>query len=135
MTDQFVAEIRIFTTNFAPVGWAQTNGQIIAINQNTALFSLLGTSYGGDGKSNFALPNLQSCMPMHQGQGPGLSNRVIGDKGGVETFSFGAVAIPSAPTAPTVNASVGFRQQFQTVSPFLVLNFIIALQGIFPARS
>ncbi len=135
MTDQFVAEIRIFTANFAPVGWAQTNGQIIAISQNTALFSLLGTNFGGDGKSNFALPNLQSCMPMDQGQGPGLSPRIVGEQGGAETFSFGAVAIPSAPTPPTKTASVGFRQQFQTVSPFLVLNFVIALQGIFPARS
>ncbi|MBV9968557.1 MAG: tail fiber protein [Xanthobacteraceae bacterium] len=135
MSDQFVAEIRIFTANFAPVGWAQTNGQLLPINQNTALFSLLGTSFGGNGTSNFALPNLQSCMPMHMGQGAGLTNRVIGEQGGAETFSFGAVAIPSAPPAPTVSAAVGFRQQFQTVSPFQVLNFIIALQGIFPPRS
>jgi microcystin-dependent protein len=135
MTDQFVAEIRIFAANFAPVGWAQTNGQVLAISQNTALFSLVGTFYGGNGTSNFALPNLQSCMPMHMGQGPGLSPRDLGEQGGAETFSFGAVAIPSAPTTPTINASVGFRQQFQTVSPFLVLNFIIALQGIFPPRS
>jgi microcystin-dependent protein len=135
MTDQFVAEIRIFTANFAPVGWAQTNGQLVPISQNTALFSLVGTFYGGNGTSNFALPNLQSCMPMHMGQGTGLSNRFIGEQGGAETFSFGAVAIPSAPGSSTTPASVGFRQQFQTVSPFLVLNFIIALQGIFPARS
>jgi microcystin-dependent protein len=136
MTDQFVAEIRIFTANFAPVGWAQTNGQVLAISQNTALFSLVGTYYGGNGTSNFALPNLQSCMPMNMGNGPGLSSRVMGEEGGAETFSFGAaVPIPSAPATPTMNASVGFRQQFQTVSPFLVLNFIIALQGIFPPRS
>jgi microcystin-dependent protein len=135
MTDQFVAEIRIFAANFAPVGWAQTNGQVLAISQNTALFSLVGTFYGGNGTSNFALPNLQSCMPMHMGQGPGLSPRELGEQGGAETFSFGAAPIPSAPTAPTINASVGFRQQFQTVSPFLVLNFIIAMQGIFPPRS
>ena len=135
MSDQFVAEIRIFTANFAPVGWAQTNGQLLAISQNTAVFSLLGTQFGGNGTSNFALPNLQSCMPMDQGQGPGLSPRFIGEQGGAETFSFGAVAIPSAPGPPTVAASVSFRPQPQTVSPFLVLNFIIALQGIFPARS
>ena len=131
----FLGQITLFPFNFAPVGWALCQGQILPISQNTALFSLVGTFYGGDGKSNFALPNLQSCMPMHQGQGAGLSNRSIGDKGGVETFSFGAVAIPSAPTPPTIPASVGFRQQFQTVSPFLVLNFIIALQGVYPSRS
>jgi microcystin-dependent protein len=135
MADQFVAEIRIFGANFAPVGWAQTSGQILSISQNTALFSLIGTFYGGNGTSNFALPNLQSCMPMHQGSGSGLSERVVGEQGGAETFSFGSVAIPNAPTSPTITASVGFRQQFQTVSPFLVLNFIIALQGIFPSRS
>ena len=74
-------------------------------------------------------------MPMSMGNGAGLSSRFVGDEGGAETFSFGAaVPIPSAPTTPTMNASVGFRQQFQTMSPFLVLNFIIALQGIFPAR-
>jgi microcystin-dependent protein len=135
MTDQFVAEIRIFTANFAPVGWAQTNGQVLAIAQNTALFSLVGTFYGGNGTSNFALPNLQSRMPMSMGNGAGLSSRFVGDEGGAETFSFGAaVPIPSAPTGQTTTASVGYRQQFQTVSPFLVLNFIIALQGIFPPR-
>ena len=69
MTEQFVAEIRLFTGNFAPHGWALTNGQLIAISQNTALFSLVGTFYGGNGTSNFALPDFQSRMPMHQGQG------------------------------------------------------------------
>ena len=73
MADPFVAEIRIFPFNFAPKGWALCNGQILPLSQNTALFSLLGTTYGGDGKSNFALPNLQGSAPMHPGQGPGLS--------------------------------------------------------------
>ena len=72
MSNPFVAEIRIFAGNFAPTGWAQCNGQILPLSQNTALFSLLGTTYGGDGKSNFALPNMQGNAPMHPGQGPGL---------------------------------------------------------------
>jgi microcystin-dependent protein len=134
MTDQFVAEIRIFTANFAPVGWAQTNGQVLAIAQNTALFSLVGTFYGGNGTSNFALPNLQSRMPMNMGNGPGLSPRDVGEEGGAETFSFGAAVPIASARGQTINASVGYRQQFQTVSPFLVLNFIIAMQGIFPPR-
>lgn len=82
MSDPFVAEIRIFAGNFAPRGWALCNGQLLPISQNTALFSLLGTTYGGDGKSSFGLPNLQQRSPMHPGQGPGLSNRVLGESGG-----------------------------------------------------
>jgi microcystin-dependent protein len=82
MTDPFVAEIRIFAGNFAPTGWAMCNGQILPISQNTALFSLLGTMYGGDGKSNFALPNLMDSAPLQQGQGNGLSNYNQGEAGG-----------------------------------------------------
>ncbi|MHB8628922.1 MAG: phage tail protein [Aggregatilineales bacterium] len=88
MTDQFVAEIRIFPFNFAPKGWAFCDGQLLPISQNTALFSLLGTNYGGDGKSNFALPNLQGSAPLHIGgsqPGPGLSTYALGETGGVET--------------------------------------------------
>src|SRR5579871_1285592 len=80
--DPFVAEIRIFPFNFAPKGWAFCDGQILPLSQNTALFSLLGTNYGGDGKSNFALPNLQGSAPMHTGQGPGLSDYYLGETGG-----------------------------------------------------
>ena len=82
MPDPFVAEIRIFAGNFAPTGWATCNGQLMAISQNTALFSLLGTFYGGDGKSTFALPNLAGSAPMGQGQGAGLSQRLLGEQGG-----------------------------------------------------
>jgi len=85
--DPFVAEIRIFPFNFAPRGWAFCNGQILPISQNTALFSLLGTTYGGDGKSNFALPNLQGSAPMHPGQGPGLSLHDLGETGGSDTVT------------------------------------------------
>src|SRR5689334_5552999 len=83
MTDQFLAEIRMFAGSFAPTGWALCNGQLIPISQNTALFSLLGTNYGGDGRSTFALPNLMGTAPMQQGQGAGLSDRVLGETSGV----------------------------------------------------
>ena len=84
MADPFVAEIRIFPFFFAPKGWAFCDGQLLPISQNTALFSLLGVTYGGDGKSTFALPNLQDSVPMHPGQGQGLSQRFLGEQSGVE---------------------------------------------------
>lgn len=95
MADPFVAEIRIFPFNFAPKGWAWCDGQILPLSQNTALFSLLGTTYGGDGKSNFALPDLQGRAPMHPGQGPGLSLHDLGETGGSETVSLLESEIPS----------------------------------------
>ncbi len=178
MSDQFVGEIRIVGFNFAPVGWAFCNGQLIAISQNTALFSLLGTFYGGDGKSNFALPNLQGSVPMGQGSGTGLTPRNVGDVGGSQTVTLlqtqlpghthtvgcdtnvgtqaspvgGMWAAPPAPrrgTAPNVystaapNAAMypfalefaGSNLPHNNLQPYLTLNFVIALQGIFPARS
>jgi microcystin-dependent protein len=87
MADPFVAEIRIFGFNFAPKGWAFCNGQILPLSQNTALFSLLGTTYGGNGKSNFALPNLQGSIPVHPGQGNGLSLYDLGESGGTESVT------------------------------------------------
>lgn len=95
MADPFVAEIRIYPFNFAPTGWAFCDGQILPISQNTALFSLLGTMYGGNGKSTFALPNLQGSAPMHQGQGPGLSQRFIGEQSGVENVTLIQTEIPA----------------------------------------
>ncbi|APE50472.1 phage tail protein [Delftia sp. HK171] len=173
MSDPFVAEIRLGGFNFAPKGWAFCDGQLLPLSQNTALFSLLGTAYGGDGKSNFALPDLQGRMPMHPGQGPGLSLRDLGESGGVETVTLQASEIPvhshlaragtpadpavaspagavlgTAPTrpyiAPASNTSAvtmappqpaGGSQPHNNLPPYLVMNFIIALQGIFPARS
>ena len=87
MADPFVAEIRIFPFNFAPRGWAWCDGQLLPLSQNTALFSLLGTTYGGNGKSNFALPDLQGRAAMHPGQGPGLSLHDLGETGGSETVT------------------------------------------------
>lgn len=95
MADPFVAEIRIFPFNFAPRGWAWCDGQILPLSQNTALFSLLGTTYGGNGKSNFALPNIQGCTTMHPGQGPGLSLHDLGETGGSETVTLLQSEIPS----------------------------------------
>lgn len=93
--DPFVAEIRIFPFNFAPTGWAFCDGQLLPLSQNTALFSLLGTTYGGDGKSTFALPNMQGNAPMHPGQGPGLSLHDLGETGGEQTVTLLETEIPS----------------------------------------
>ena len=103
MADPFVAEIRIFPFNFAPRGWASCNGQLLPLSQNTALFSLLGTTYGGDGRSTFALPNLQGSAPMHPGQGPGLSLHDLGETGGSQTVSLLESEMPSH--SHTLNAS------------------------------
>jgi microcystin-dependent protein len=174
--DPFVAEIRIFPFNFAPKGWAFCNGQLMPISQNTALFSLLGTTYGGDGKATFALPNLQGSVPLHTGgnqPGAGLSLYDQGQTGGSETVTLGLAEIPAhthvvkaesiepgdvsipsgsaalAPSdggtlyqntpstqlAPQAVALTGGDQPHNNLMPYLVLNYCIALQGIFPPRS
>lgn len=175
MSDPFVAEIRIFPFNFAPTGWALCNGQLLPISQNTALFSLLGTNYGGNGVSVFGLPNLQGSAPVQQGQGAGLSQYFLGESGGVETITLITSELPihshqasgasgSGPTSPAgagttwgafpgrtppplyvdgnpnVNmgnalSAAGSSQPHNNMQPYLALNFCIALQGIFPARS
>lgn len=171
--DPFLAEIRIFAGNFAPTGWALCNGQILPISQNTALFSLLGTTYGGDGKTNFALPNLQGSAPMFFGQGPGLSQRLLGETGGQSTVTllqtqlpahnhalqaindlgdsatpnpgeglargvnlqpYGS-GVPNTTMAAQAVGAAGGNQPHNNLQPYLTLNFIIALQGIFPQRS
>jgi microcystin-dependent protein len=173
MADPFVAEIRVVGFNFAPLGWATCDGQLMPISQNTALFSLLGTTYGGDGKSTFALPDLQGRAPMHPGQGAGLSLRDLGEEGGTETVTLlqnempahthalSANALPAsaslaAPTqglgrsvggsaykaSPPATAAMspqavgltGGDSPHNNLMPYLTLNYIIALQGVFPAR-
>lgn len=117
MADPFVAEIRIFPFNFAPKGWAWCDGQLLPLSQNTALFSLLGTTYGGNGKSNFALPDLQGRAPMHPGQGPGLSLHDLGETGGSQTVTLLESEIPSHSHALACNdrrggSGVPVGQQF-----------------------
>jgi len=107
MADPYVAEIRLFPFNFAPVQWAMCNGQILAISQNTALFSLLGVNYGGNGQTNFALPNFQSRIPVHAGNGPGLAPRVVGETDGTEVESLTVNQIPQHTHRPSCNTADG----------------------------
>jgi microcystin-dependent protein len=166
MSEPFLAEVKIISWNFPPKGWAFCNGQLLPINQNQALFSLLGTTYGGDGRVNFALPNLQGSMPVHVGQGI-----ILGQRGGETAHTLNTSEMPAhnhtplgsntnPPTSPTAlgnlwsanNAkpfaasatgsmspagvlNAGGNQPHENMSPYLVLNFIIALQGIFPSRN
>jgi microcystin-dependent protein len=118
MADPFVAEMRIFPFNFAPKGWAWCNGQLLPLSQNTALFSLLGTTYGGDGKSTFALPDMQGNAPIHAGQGQGLSLYDLGQMGGSETVTLLVSEIPAH--AHTIMASSDPADQTQP-SPARVL--------------
>lgn len=110
MADPFVAEIRIYAFNFAPKGWAFCDGQLMPLSQNTALFALLGTTYGGDGKSTFALPSLQGSAPMHPGQGPGLSLHDLGESGGSETVTLLESEVPAHTHALTASQGDGFEQ-------------------------
>lgn len=105
MSDQYVAEIRIFAGNFAPQGWALCNGQLMPISQNTALFSLLGTTYGGDGRSTFALPNLQNNAPLCAGSGPGLTPRDLGEIGGQTNVTLSAAEMPAHTHLANCNAT------------------------------
>ena len=145
MADPFVAEIRVYPFNFAPTGWAFCDGQLMPISQNTALFSLLGTTYGGDGRSTFALPNLQGSAPMHPGQGPGLSLHDLGESAGSEfitllesempahTHTMMAVSASASLNAPApdralARSSGGFAYQQTPANP---VN--LALQALSPA--
>jgi microcystin-dependent protein len=120
MADPFVAEIRVFPFNFAPKGWAFCDGQLMPISQNTALFSLLGTYYGGDGKSNFALPDLQGSAPMHPGQGQGLSLRDLGEIGGTDAVTLLVSEIPLH-THTLMAANVEDDGNLQVGNPMRVL--------------
>lgn len=148
MSDQFLAEIRIFPFNFAPVGWAMCNGQILPISQNTALFSLLGTTYGGNGTTNFALPNLQGAAPLNSGQGPGLSLRSLGETGGEPAVTLLTNQMPphnhviSASTSPGTSLTAAGNQlgigktgtkTSQTVANLYSPNPAQATTGLAPA--
>jgi microcystin-dependent protein len=179
MSDQYLGEIRLVGFNFAPYGWAQCNGQILAIAQNTALYSLLGTYYGGNGTSTFALPNLQSRVVVGMGQGTGLSPYSIGQTGGTENTTLLANNLPththpfaisansttgdtnnpsnaypglggdsqqgpanvytqsrgSATMAPQMTGPTGNSVPFSVLQPYIAMNYVIALQGIYPSRN
>jgi len=173
MSDPFIGQMCAFGFNFAPKGWAMCNGQILSIAQNTALFSLLGTTYGGNGQTTFALPDLRGRVNIHFGQGPGLSPYALGQVGGTETNTLTINNLPGhahtfAP--PCVDGDAGFTiptghvlantaaniyaapagtdvmgggntgiaggsQPFQSLPPYLAINWCIALNGIFPSRN
>jgi len=177
--DPFVGEIRLAGFNFAPLGWALCQGQLMPISQNTALFSLLGTFYGGDGRSTFALPNLQGSIPVGMGQGAGLSAYFLGQVGGESAVTLATQQMPvhshtlpvsgaagrvsspspssflgatgrgtkgiyasatqqtssSATMASSAVGSTGGGQPHNNMGPYLVVNYMIALQGVFPARA
>lgn len=171
--EPYIGQVCLFGFNFAPKGWAQCNGQLMSIAQNTALFSLIGTYYGGDGKTTFALPDLRGRVALNQGQGPGLSNYSIGQAAGTETVTLNTTQIPAHNHVGTLHASngavnqeeagghllgesaiytdgaanqvmnaaavtignTGGNQSHENRQPFLVLNYCIALVGVFPPRS
>lgn len=174
MAEPFVGQIMQAGFNFAPYGWALCNGQLMPISQNQALFALLGTTFGGDGISTFQLPNLQGRAPAHMGQGPGLTNRIIGELSGSESVTLITSQMPmhthaavgssadanktspggntwanegtgslnlfvnSAPNAPMNAQAIGMsggNQPHDNMQPYLVVNFCIALEGIFPSRN
>ena len=127
--EPYLGEIQFVAFNFPPQGWALCDGQLLQISQNQALFSLLGTTYGGDGVTTFALPNLQSRVPVGMGQGVGLSNRVLGQTGGQEQLWLAGVS------SDGFGDAWGYRNfMLPTMPPFLALNCIIALAGVFPSQ-
>ena len=168
--EPFIGMVILFGGNFAPRGWALCDGQLLPISENTSLFSILGTTYGGDGRTTFALPDLRGRVPMHPGNGPGLTPRDLGQKLGEESVSltvaqmpshghemnvanvtadndrptggmlargqiYSATATPTATLNPTTIASNGGNQAHDNMQPSLGINYIIALQGVYPSRS
>jgi microcystin-dependent protein len=139
MSEPFIGEIRLFPYDFAPRGWAFCHGQLLSIAQNTTLFALLGTTYGGDGRSTFALPDLRGRVAVSSGEGPGLSAYELGGVGGVESVTLTEGEMPAHTHQVSVNgrASVvpaGGSQPHENRPPHLALNYCIALAGIFPSR-
>ena len=173
MSLPFIGEIRMFGGSFAPVGWNFCDGSLLPISQNDALFNLIGTTYGGDGQSTFAVPDLRGRVPIHQGQGPGITQSyLIGELAGVENVTLITQTIPShnhnfvtstaAATATNPNGNimaasptiasyvidvagptltpgaismVGGNQPHENMMPYLCINFIISLNGVFPSQS
>lgn len=135
MSEPFIGEIKMFAGNFAPRGYAFCDGTLLPIAQNTALFSLIGTIYGGDGRTTFALPDLRGRVPLHEGNGPGLTNRPLGQKAGTETESGSVLPIGSTNYAGSSSNRAAANVGANNMQPYLAVNFIIALTGVFPSRS
>lgn len=176
--DEYIGIIKIFAGNFAPRGWAFCDGQLLSISQNSALFSILGTTYGGNGQTTFALPDLRGRAPIGSRQGPGLTNYSLGEMGGAEAVTLATTQIPlhshtlnvnngkAGVAVPTTSSSIaapvdingdaangfsqtapntqispasigatGGNQPHENMAPYLALNYIICLQGIFPSRN
>jgi microcystin-dependent protein len=134
-SEPFLGEIMVWGGNFAPKGWAYCAGQLLPINQNQALFALIGTQYGGNGQTNFALPDLRGRMPIHRGSSFGLTQRSLGELGGAERITFNAVTLPAFTEPPALNViAQPAGDSVEVMPPYLALNFVIALQGIFPSR-
>ncbi len=172
----YIGEIAMFAGSFAPTGWALCNGQLLSIADNSALFTIIGTTYGGNGQTTFALPDLRSRAPVHAGQGPGLSNRIQGEMAGTETTAITLNQLPAHSHAVTLNASTGPAntsspasaamavaddalyasaapgatlsanslalgnnpgggQPHDNTQPYLTINFIISLYGVFPSQN
>lgn len=161
----FIGEVKLFAGNFAPRGWALCNGQLLAISSNQALFSILGTTYGGDGRTTFALPDLRGRVAMGPGNGPGLTSRTLGQRGGTEynyqtiaqspNMSYGipafeldfekvsrlsqgnaaVVTTGSAPNTKIQTERDGGNQSINNVQPYLAVNYIICVNGVFPSRN
>lgn len=129
--DPFIGEVAMFAGNFAPRGWAKCEGQLLPISQNTALFSILGTTYGGDGRTTFALPDLRGRVAIHPGRGPGLSSYKLGQKGGYES----AISTTALRGSLTLGGTANGGSAISTIQPYGTVNYIICLQGVYPSRS
>jgi microcystin-dependent protein len=162
--DPFIGEVRMFAGTYAPMGWVLCNGQLLPIQQNQALFALLGVNYGGDGVTTFGVPDLRGRLPMHWGNGPGLSPRVQGQYGGTESVTLNATQMPAhthallassgqnanrpagayvggpgafgtaADTTMAASAAAGGSQAHENMPPFLTITFIMATEGVWPSR-
>ena len=132
MAEGYLGEIRMFVGDYAPQGWALCNGQLLQIQQYSPLFAVIGTRYGGDGRTTFALPDLRGRVPIGMGQGVGLAGYPLGQSGGAERNTPAAVQLPTPDTAPAKPVSVASSAAGDNRQPFLVVNFIICAEGLWP---
>lgn len=133
--DGYIGEVRLFAGTFAPRGWAFCDGQLLAIEKHSALFSLLGTTYGGDARTTFGLPDLRGRVPVHAGQGPGLAEKKLGQKSGAERATLRETKEVAAKTDGGEGVTVVGEQDTGLGQPSLALNYIICLHGVYPSRN